>query len=72
MRALERAAAQAWAPWEARPIKCEWAIGSFPGGEDVMAWASARAAGVHLSAPRTDSGNLELRLVRGNSALARG
>ena len=34
-------------PWTHVPIACEWAVGSFPGGDDVMPWAAASQVGTH-------------------------
>ena len=35
------------APWSSLPLSCDWAVGSFAGGDDVMAWERASAQGRH-------------------------
>ena len=35
------------APWAHVPITCEWAISSFPGGDDLKAWAPGEQQGTH-------------------------
>ena len=35
------------APWAHIAIDCEWSVGSFPGGDDVMPWTAAQASGTH-------------------------
>ena len=34
-------------PWSHSPISCEWAIASFPGGDDLMAWSPGESNGTH-------------------------
>ena len=36
------------APWEGRPLSCRWAVGSFPGGEDLMPFRMASHSGRHM------------------------
>ena len=36
------------APWEAEPIACEWAVGTYPGGDDFLPWEAASSNGTHL------------------------
>ena len=35
------------APWSHKPLSCLWAIGSFPGGDDLMEWTAASRNGTH-------------------------
>ena len=35
------------APWEDAPLKCEWAVGSYPGGDDAKPWEWGNQSGVH-------------------------
>ena len=34
-------------PWSHVPISCEWAIASFPGGDDLMPWTAGEQRGRH-------------------------
>ena len=35
-------------PWEHRPLSCSWAVGSYPGGDDMMAFKEGEANATHL------------------------
>ena len=40
-------------PFQDVPLYCEWAVGSYPGGEDEMPWTPAKQNGVNIWAPTT-------------------
>ena len=35
------------APWAHAALQCEWAVASFPGGDDLMPWTAGRQRGTH-------------------------
>ena len=38
-------------PYESAPLKCEWAVGTFPSGNDQIEWGTAMAKGTHVAQP---------------------